>query len=95
MSRGGQRKGAGRKSSWASGAKFEETVLIRVPKRIKDEVLAIAHQLDSMESSNLTIKAEHQEEKDNTLKNQTITLNCSITESNTPIQLDLLTDLRV
>ena len=47
MTRGGQRQGAGRKNSWASGCRFEETKLIRVPIAIADRVLDFAHRLDA------------------------------------------------
>lgn len=47
MARGGKREKAGRKSTWASGCKFEDTKLIRVPAAIADHVLAIAHQIDA------------------------------------------------
>ncbi|AFY61845.1 hypothetical protein [Synechococcus sp. PCC 6312] len=40
--RGGQRKGAGRKSSW----KNRETSIIRVPTIIAQQLLEIAHELD-------------------------------------------------
>ena len=49
MSRGGFREGAGRKTGWSSGCKFEETSPIRVPNYIKSEVLEIAHKLDAGE----------------------------------------------
>ena len=45
MTRGGYREKAGRKSTWVSGCKFEETKLIRVPIAISDRVLEIAHKL--------------------------------------------------
>ncbi len=48
--RGGSRKGAGRPSGWASGCKFEDTKLIRVPKAIADKVLDAAHKIDVGES---------------------------------------------
>ena len=47
MPRGGRRDGAGRKSTWVSGCKFEDTKLIRVPVAIADRLLEIAHKLDS------------------------------------------------
>lgn len=46
MPRGGARKGAGKKSTWKSGCKFSETKLIRVPERLADQLLEIAHKLD-------------------------------------------------
>lgn len=53
MVRGGQRQGAGRKSTWESKTKFEDTVVIRVPGNIKDKVLEIAHKLDSGDTIDL------------------------------------------
>lgn len=50
MPRGGKRKGAGRRSTWKSGCKFEDTKLIRVPEAIAEQVLQVAHQIDSGES---------------------------------------------
>jgi hypothetical protein len=46
MPRGGVRKGAGKKTSWKSGCKFQETKLIRVPVAISSRLLEIAHWLD-------------------------------------------------
>ena len=46
MTRGGARQGAGKKSSWKSGCKFEQTKLIRVPAAISTQLLEIAHWLD-------------------------------------------------
>jgi hypothetical protein len=56
MPRGGRRDGSGRKSTWVSGCKFEDTKLIRVPVSISDKVLKIAHKLDSGESIDLVAK---------------------------------------
>lgn len=47
MTRGGKREKAGRKSTWASGCKFGDTKLIRVPSAIASQVLDIAHQIDA------------------------------------------------
>lgn len=52
MPRGGKRKGAGRKTSWASGCHFKDTKLIRVPVVIADQVLDYAHRLDAEDISN-------------------------------------------
>ena len=49
MPRGGKRKGAGRKSGWASGCKKEDTQSMRIPKYILKEVHEIAHRLDAGE----------------------------------------------
>lgn len=45
MSRGGYRKGAGRKPKW----KNLDTVTIRVPQVIADQVLTFAHFIDNLE----------------------------------------------
>lgn len=58
MPRGGQREGAGRKSTWASGCRFEETKLIRVPSAIADQVLNFAHQLDADNSQSINSDLE-------------------------------------
>ncbi len=57
MSRGGRRKGAGRKTAWESGCSFSETTVIRVPKVLKDEILEIAHRLDAGEEVDLVSKS--------------------------------------
>ena len=44
---GGAREGSGRRSTWASGAKKEDSKLIRVPGYIADEVLKAAHHIDA------------------------------------------------
>lgn len=53
MARGGYREKAGRKSTWSSGCKFEDTKLIRVPVAIAERLLEIAHQIDSGQSIDL------------------------------------------
>lgn len=50
MTRGGHREKAGRKSTWKSGFRYEETKLIRVPIQLAEKLLEIAHKLDSGES---------------------------------------------
>ena len=60
MVRGGYREKAGRKSTWVSGCKFEETKLIRVPIAISDRVLEIAHKLDNGESIDLVTKSNNE-----------------------------------
>lgn len=57
MPRGGRRKGAGRKTQWESGCSFSETVVIRVPKVLKNELLEIAHRLDAGEEIDLVSKS--------------------------------------
>jgi hypothetical protein len=56
MPRGGYREKAGRPSTWKSGCKFSETKLIRVPTAIADQLLEIAHRLDSGETLDLVTK---------------------------------------
>lgn len=56
MPRGGHREKAGRPSTWKSGCKFSETKLIRVPTAIADQLLEIAHKLDSGETLDLVTK---------------------------------------
>jgi len=63
MPRGGERKGAGRKSTWVSGCKFEDTKLIRVPKAIADVLLKLAHRLDAGEDLELETKSKRQEKQ--------------------------------
>jgi hypothetical protein len=60
MARGGYREKAGRKSTWVSGCKFEETKLIRVPIAISDRVLEIAHKLDSGENIDLVSESKNE-----------------------------------
>jgi hypothetical protein len=74
MARGGQRDGAGRKSTWSSGCKFEQTKLIRVPSIISDKVLEIAHKLDSGEAIDLETKSLDQIETKSIEQLQLITI---------------------
>ncbi len=53
MPRGGARQNAGRKSGWASGCKFSDTLTIRVPKYLAAEVLDFARKLDEAKSLDL------------------------------------------
>ncbi len=46
---GGKRIGAGRKSSWESGCKKEDTKSIRIPKKISDKVMSFAHLQDAVD----------------------------------------------
>lgn len=59
--RGGTREGAGRKSSWVSGCKQEETKLIRVPKKLVEQLNEIAHKLDAGEVIDLDTKSIQEE----------------------------------
>lgn len=61
MVRGGQRQGAGRKSTWESKTRFEDTVVVRVPGKIKDKILEIAHKLDSGEIIDLDTNSKIEE----------------------------------
>lgn len=71
MQRGGARKGAGRKSTWASGCKRKDTQSIRIPIYLKDQILSIAHKLDagkaieydanSKKAENIKLKARIQQ----------------------------------
>lgn len=56
MTRGGHREKAGRKSTWKSGCRYEETKLIRVPIQLAEKLLEIAHKLDSGESFGPTLE---------------------------------------
>jgi hypothetical protein len=60
MPRGGRREKAGRKSSWVSGCKFEDTKLIRVPVTIADRLLEIAHKLDGGEVIDSETKSNYE-----------------------------------
>jgi hypothetical protein len=44
-----KKRKSGKKSTWKSGARFEDTVTLRVPKAIRDEVLRLAHLVDEGE----------------------------------------------
>lgn len=84
MPRGGKRDKAGRKSSWSSGVKFEDTSLVRIPSYLKGEVLKLAHKLDAgdcidlsqmqsqismLEDENARLKQELQENRINSIVN--------------------------
>lgn len=58
MARGGKRAGAGRKSTWASGCTQADTKLIRVPIAIADQVLEMAHRLDSGDALDLVTRSK-------------------------------------
>lgn len=59
--RGGAREKAGRKSSWVSGCRQEETKLIRVPEKLAKELNEIAHKLDAGEIIDLDTKSIREE----------------------------------
>ena len=60
MPRGGHREKAGRKSTWVSGCKFEDTKLIRVPATIAAQLLEIAHKLDGGEAIDSDTKSNNE-----------------------------------
>lgn len=60
MARGGYREKAGRKSTWTSGCKFEQTKLIRVPVAISDRLLEIAHVLDAGQTIDLVSESNNE-----------------------------------
>jgi hypothetical protein len=62
MGRGGERENAGRKSSWVNN----DTTLIRIPKVIKDPLMAIAKKLDRG-------KSIENETKSNQIEIETVT----------------------
>ena len=47
MVRGGKRKGAGRPTKWREGTTKDDTKTVRIPRRIIDEVLEYAYELDN------------------------------------------------
>ena len=61
MTRGGARKGAGKKTTWKSGCRFEDTKLIRVPKKIANRILELAHDLDEGRDYELVTKSLKEE----------------------------------
>jgi hypothetical protein len=74
MPRGGIRQGAGRKSSWKSGCKQEQTKLIRVPSILASQLLDLAHWLDSggtIEKVTKSIQGELQITSNNNFKTVT------------------------
>jgi hypothetical protein len=58
--RGGIRQGAGRKTTWVSGCKQEDTKPIRVPKVIANQILEIAHKLDAGEVIDLDTQSKEE-----------------------------------
>ena len=83
MARGGFREKAGRKTSWASGCKFEDTKIIRVPISIASKLLDIAHKLDGGCSLDLDTKFKEQLER---LKSENILLKTKIIELESKIR---------
>jgi len=78
MARGGRRDNAGRKSTWASGYKFSETKLIRVPAKFASQLLEMAHKLDdgeflemqTVKSSDLVSKSDGSSQKSENILSQ-------------------------
>jgi hypothetical protein len=83
MARGGYREKAGRKTSWASGCKFEDTKIIRVPISIANKLLDIAHKLDERGSLDLDTKSKEQIER---LKSENILLRTKMVELESKIR---------
>ena len=83
MARGGYREKAGRKTSWASGCKFEDTKIIRVPISIANKLLDIAHKLDEGGSLDLDTKSKEQIE---ILKSENILLRTKMVELESKIR---------
>ena len=89
MPRGGKREGAGRKSTWVSGRKVEQTTLIRVPEEFAEQLLLIAHKLDSGETFDFLAESLEEEFLDLvTESNQDIDISSfdSVTKSETESQ---------
>jgi hypothetical protein len=83
MPRGGRRDGSGRKSTWVSGCKFEDTKLIRVPTAIANKLLEIAHKLDSGEIIDLETES---------LRDELENLKRQVTNQSEARQLELIGD---
>ena len=88
MSRGGRRKGAGRKTQWESGCSFAETTVVRVPKVLKNELLEIAHRLDAGEEIDLVSKSIKQ--RNEYLEGKVLELENKLQEAQSqPLQLEM------
>ena len=88
MPRGGKRKGAGRKTQWESGCSFSETVVIRVPKVLKNQLLQIAHRLDAGEEVDLVSKSI--QERNDYLESKVIELENKLQDfQEQPLQLEM------
>lgn len=86
MPRGGRREGAGRKNQWESGCTFSETVVIRVPKVLKDEILKLAHRLDAGER--IVLDSDELKERNKYLEARVVELEGKLQEVQ-PRQLSL------
>jgi hypothetical protein len=65
MPRGGYREGSGAKSTWLSG----ETVVIRVPKSLSDEVLRLTRLLDEGKTVDDVTKSKYLDLSGVTIRN--------------------------
>ena len=81
---GGKREGAGRKTTWVSGARKEDSKLVRVPEYIAAEVLKAAHYIDAGGVISYDSLDPVTQSNDDSLD--------SVTQSNSP-QLDNLIEL--
>ncbi len=96
MPRGGKRERAGRKTTWDSGVKFEETSLIRVPNYIKNQLLEIAHKLDAGQNIDLTSDSNQQELEELKFKLSTIEFeNQKLKDELEKSHLDLETESKI
>ena len=68
--RGGSREGAGRKTTWVSGCKQEDTKPIRVPKVIAERLLEVAHKLDAGEVIELDTQSKRKKIVKSTLESK-------------------------
>lgn len=82
--RGGARERAGRKSSWASGCRQEETKLMRVPGKLVEQLNEIAHRLDAGEIIDLDTKSIQEENE--TLKQEINLLKQQLSQSSDEIK---------
>lgn len=80
MPSGGSRSHAGRKSTWISGRKFEDTATIRVPKEFKKTLLEIAKKLDAGEEFDLVSNSKLIQNEITKLKTKVVELEISNTE---------------
>jgi hypothetical protein len=93
MVRGGKRERAGRKTTWESGVKFEETSPIRVPNHIKNKILEIAHRLDAGEEIDFVSNSDKQHLQELELKLELVELeNHKLVEQVENYCLDLETE---
>lgn len=82
--RGGAREKAGRKSSWVSGCRQEETKLMRVPEKLLKELNEIAHRLDAGEVIDFDTKSIREENE--SLKREVALLKQQLSRSSDEIK---------